>query len=101
MPRNAELLLTKLHMQFTNPEGQQVDFDYIEIEFAPNLYVKLNLTPNNCRVLQRYNPDLYQMIINVPLGSEIRFREFHEKNIDGVLPQGSITGIYKNQENEL
>lgn len=99
--KQAELLLTKLHMSFTNDSGQPVDFDFVEVEFAPNLYVKLNLTPNNLRVLQRYNPDFYQLIMNVPLGSTLSFKEYHSKNIDGVLPTGSITGIYNNAESEL
>lgn len=82
--KEAKIGITKLNMRFNNEQGQEVNFDYIEIEVAPNLYAKINLTPSNVRVLQKYNPDFYQLITNIPLGSELVFAEYHEKHLDGI-----------------
>lgn len=79
----ANITLTKLKMSFIGDKGNDVNFDYIEIEIAPNLYAKINLTPSNLRVLQKYNPDLYQIISNTGYGNEILFTENRPKHLDG------------------
>lgn len=85
----ASIGITKLKMQFTGDNGQEVNFDYIELEVAPNLYAKINLTPSNSRVLQKYNPDFYQLIMNTGYGSEIQFTENRPKSLDGIYSQDS------------
>lgn len=86
----AVIGVSKLHMQFNNDQGQEVSFDYLELEVAPNLYAKINLTPNNIRVLQKYNPSLYQLISNISLGQQIEFKEVKPaqvKHLDGIYSQ--------------
>lgn len=80
----ANITLTKLKMNFIGKDGNDVDFDYIEIEVAPNLYAKINLSPSNQRVLQKYNPDLYQLIMNSGYGNEVVFTENRPKHLDGI-----------------
>lgn len=92
----AKITFIKYQMQFTGQDGQDVKFDYVDIEFAPNLFVRFKLTPNNVRVLMRYNPDLYQLFCNIPYGLEIPFAEVELKK-----PETTITDIYKDQTNEL
>ncbi len=96
----AQFSVIKYQMNFTGKDGEQVKFDYIDIEFAPNLFVRFKLTPNNTRVLMRYNPDLYQLLCNIPYGTELKFAELPLNNSN--TPQGSvIRDIYTNAENEL
>lgn len=95
----AQFSVIKYQMNFTGKDGEQVKFDYIDIEFAPNLFVRFKLTPNNTRVLMRYNPDLYQLLCNIPYGTELHFAELP---LSSNTPQGSvIKDIYTNAENEL
>lgn len=87
--KEAKIGITKLNMRFNNDKGEEVNFNYIEIEVAPNLFAKINLTPSNVRVLQKYNPDFYQLISNISLGQEVVFSEYHEKHLDGIYSKDS------------
>ena len=51
------------------------------------------------RLMQKYAPDMYQLISNIPLGQSIVFREVQPARSDEGISQ-----IYRNQnefENEL
>lgn len=96
---NAILSITKLTNSFIDSQGQQVNYTYIEIEFAPGVFSKLSLKESNLRLMQKYAPDMYQLVNNMPLGQTVVFREVQpSRSNDG------ISGIYRNQtdlENEL
>lgn len=96
----ANITLIKYQMRFTGTEGNEVQFDYVDFEVAPNLFTRFKLTPNNERALMRYNPDLYQLIKNIPYGHEVIFQEFSEP-VKTPEVSRSISGIYTNAENEL
>lgn len=96
----ACLTLIKYNMRFTGDDGREIQFDYVDFEVAPNLFSRFKLTPNNERALARYNPDLYQLIKNIPYGHEIIFQEFSEPVVKPSATK-SISGIYTNAENEL
>lgn len=96
----ATLTLTKYFMQFTGDDGKEVKFDYVDIEFAPNLFSRFKLTPNNARCMERYNPNLYQFICNLPYGSTAVFCE-QRVSADQIRKAKTIEGIYSNSENEL
>lgn len=96
----AKLSVIKYQMFFTGSDGQEVKFDYIDIEFAPNLYVRFKLTPNNVRPLMRYNPDLYQLLCNIPYGVEVSFCE-EELSKSMEEKKKTIQDIYSNSNNEL
>lgn len=96
---NAVLSITKLTNSFIDTQGQQVNYTYIEIEFAPGVFAKLSLKESNLRMMQKYAPDMYQLVMNMPLGQSIVFKEVQPgRQNDG------ISQIYRNQtdfENEL
>lgn len=96
----ATLTLIKYQMRFTGDQGQEVQFDYVDFEVAPNLFSRFKLTPNNERALMRYNPDLYQLIKNIPYGHEVIFEESRAEAVKTTNTK-SISGIYTNAENEL
>lgn len=96
---NAILSITKLTNSFIDSQGQQVNYTYIEVEFAPGVFTKLSLKESNLRLMQKYAPDMYQLVMNMPLGQTVVFREVQpSRSSDG------ISGIYRQQndnENEL
>lgn len=97
--KNAIISVTKLSNSFTDNQGQQVNYVYLEIEFAPGVFAKLSLKESNIRLMQKYAPDMYQLISNIPLGQTIVFREVQPSR-----PEDGISQIYRNQtdyENEL
>lgn len=96
----ANITLIKYQMRFTGTEGNEVQFDYVDFEVAPNLFTRFKLTPNNERALMRYNPDLYQLIKNMPYGHEVIFQEYSEP-VKTPEVSRSISGIYSQAENEL
>lgn len=96
---NAILSITKLTNSFVDPNGQQVNYTYIEVEFAPGVFTKLSLKESNLRLMQKYAPDMYQLLMNLPLGQTVVFREVQPSRKDD-----GISEIYRNQniiENEL
>lgn len=98
MPNNAVLTLTKYSDFFPDREtGQRVEFQYLEIEFAPNCYAKFSLKNSNLHALEKYNPDMYQLIMNIPAGTPVQFIE-HWKDEDNGTEASSITDIYKNND---
>lgn len=97
--KQAVLSITKLTNSFVDTQGQQVNYTYVEIEFAPGVFTKLSLKESNLRLMQKYAPDMYQLIMNMPLGQSIVFREIQPSR-----PNDGISEIYRNQnelENEL
>lgn len=96
----AQFALIKYNMRFTGDDGREITFDYVDFEVAPNLFSRFKLTPNNERALMRYNPDLYQLIKNIPYGSEVIFQEISAPQ-EVPKPSKSLSGIYTNAENEL
>lgn len=96
----STLTLTKYFMQFTGQDGQEVKFDYVDVEFAPNLFTRFKLTPNNARAMERYNPNLYQFLHNIPYGSPTLFREA-SRAPEELDKAKTIQGIYTHSENEL
>lgn len=94
--KNTLLSLTKYVGSFIGDTGDTVKYQYVEIEFAPNCFAKFKLNEANLRVLQKYAPNMYQLLINVPEGSPLIFH-----HVPGT-PNG-ITAIYSQQaeENEL
>lgn len=93
---NTKLSLTKYVGSFVGDKGDQVNYQYVEIEFAPNCFAKFKLNESNLRCLQKYSPDMYQLLVNVPDGTPIIFQ-----HIPGT-PSG-ISAIYssQNESNEL
>lgn len=96
----STLTLTKYFMQFTGDDGKEVKFDYVDVEFAPNLFVRFKLTPNNLHALERYNPSLNQLVQNIPYGSPMLFREASRAPKEQERAK-TLEGIYTNSENEL
>lgn len=95
---NACLTLTKYSDFFPDREtGQKVEFQYLEIEFAPNCFAKFSLKNSNLRALQKYNPDMYQLVMNIPAGHPVAFIEYHEDE-ESNNEASSIKDIYNNNE---
>lgn len=97
--KNAIISVTKLSNSFVDAQGQQVSYIYLEIEFAPGVFAKLSLKEGNMRLMQKYAPDMYQLVSNISLGQTIVFREVQPSR-----PDDGISQIYRNQneyENEL
>lgn len=98
MPHNAILTLTKYSDFFPDREtGEKVEFQYLEIEFAPNCFAKFSLKNSNLRCLQKYNPDMFQLVMNIPAGHPVSFIE-HYNDEDNDTEASSIKDIYKNNE---
>lgn len=97
----ATLNVTKLLNSFIGDDGNKVDYETVEIEFAPNCFAVFKFNANNQRVLQKYNPNMYQFLCNLPHGQSVEFKETRVKNIDGITTPSGISGIYSKQENEL
>lgn len=96
---NAIINITKLSNSFVDATGQQVNYIYVEIEFAPGVFAKLSLKEGNLRLMQKYAPDMYQLISNIPLGQTIVFRE-----VMPARPESGISNVYRMQneaENEM
>ena len=87
----AVLGITKYVGQFVGDKGETVKYQYLEIEFAPNCFAKFKLNEANMRVLQKYNPDMYQLAINIPEGHTVQFKQIE------TTPSG-IGEIYSLQE---
>lgn len=97
--KNATISLTKYQDFFNDREtGQQMQYQYIEVEFAPNLYVKLSLKPSNLRVLEKYNPSLAQLITNTPFGYTYHFVEISPEMPEEPQGDTGIGEIYSNNE---
>ena len=94
--KEAKLILTKYQGQFTGDAGELVKYQYIEVEFAPNCFAKFKLNESNLRALQKYNPDMYQLLINISDGYPLDFSHISK------TPNG-IGAVYSSQkeENEL
>lgn len=92
----AQLVLTKYQGQFTGDNGDLVKYLYVEVEFAPNTFAKFKLNEANLRALQKYNPEMYQLMINIPEGTPLKFVELP------TTPNG-ISSVYSSQKeaNEL
>lgn len=92
----AKLEVTKYIGSFIGDKGDQVKYQYVDIEFAPNCYSRFKLNENNMRTLQKYNPDMYQLLSNVPEGHSVIFEQIP------ATPSG-IGEIYSfsKEENEL
>lgn len=91
--KNTQLSLTKYIGSFIGDNGDTIKYQFVEIEFAPNCFAKFKLNEANLRVLQKYAPDMYQLLINVPEGTPLLFT-----HIPGT-PNG-ITAIYSQQAND-
>ena len=94
--QDVNLILTKYLGQFVGDEGEKVNYEYIEIEFAPNCFSRFKFNENNKRVLQKYAPNMYQLLSNIDYGYPVQFshsRDDIEKN------KGKIAEIYKDSEN--
>lgn len=99
MPHNAELILTKYSDFFPDREtGEKVEFQYLEIEFAPNCFAKFSLKNSNLRCLQKYNPDMYQLVMNIPACHPVVFIEHHDDE-ESDKEASSIKDIYNNNDN--
>lgn len=98
MPKNAILTLTKYSDFFPDREtGERVEFQYLEIEFAPNCFAKFSLKNSNLRCLQKYNPDMYQLVMNIPSGHPVSFIE-HYNDEENNKEASSIKDIYDNND---
>lgn len=94
--KNAQLILTKYQGQFTGDNGDLVKYLYVEVEFAPNTFAKFKLNEANLRAMQKYNPEMYQLLFNIPEGTPLTFVEV-PKTPNGI---GSVYSLQK-EENEL
>lgn len=111
MKTNARIALTKFMDIFTGDDGKEVRFQYVEVEFAPNCFCRFKLNNSNMRVLQKYSPNMYQLLSNIPMGTPVIFEELGglDEDMQNELQQtykeynnpSGIGDIYKNQENEL
>lgn len=94
----AFITLTKYKDIFQDREtGKDTEYEYVEVEFAPNLCVKLSLKNSNLRVLAKYNPDFYQLVCNIPHYDPITFAEYHDVPEEPVGDSG-LKDIYSNNE---
>lgn len=96
--KEAVITITKLSDFFPDREtGEKVQFQYLEIEFAPNCFAKFSLKNSNLRCLQKYNPDMYQLVMNIPDGHTVPFVQssFNEEDSN---ENSSIKEIYENNE---
>lgn len=89
----AQLSLTKYIGQFIGDNGDLVKYQYIEIEFAPNTFGKFKLNEANLRALAKYNPEMYQLLLNIPEGHPLIFEEVKQST-------PKLSGIYSSQEEE-
>lgn len=96
---NARIALTKFHDVFVGKDGDQVNFEYVEVEFAPNCYCRFKLNNENKRALQKYAPNMFQLLSNIPCGTPVIFEELDNK-VD-VKVSSELENIYKNSESEL
>ena len=94
--KEACLEITKYVGSFIGDKGDQVKYQYVDIEFAPNCYSRFKLNENNLRTLQKYAPNMYQLLMNIPEGQPVVFKEYHE-------PRQNVGEIYtfSKAENEL
>lgn len=96
---NARLALTKFHDTFVGQDGSTVNFDYVEVEFAPNCFCRFKLNTANKRALQKYAPNMFQLLSNIPAGTPVLFEELENK-VD-VKVSSELESIYKQSESEL
>lgn len=88
--KDAKLVLTKLVNSFIGDQGDRVNFEFVEIEFAPNCYATFKLNNANMRALEKYAPDMYQLLSNCPVGSSMVFRRDEpaiRSDLDGIFSQ--------------
>lgn len=97
----AILGLTKLQNSFTDPQGQSITYTYLELELAPNVFAKLSLKESNLRVMQKYSPEMYQLVVNVPLGQQVIFREVQPSSPIHSTINEVYSGVGNSPENEL
>lgn len=91
----CNLALTKYVGQFVGDNGDKVNYEYVEIEFAPNCYARFKFNENNKRVLQKYAPEMYHLLTNIEYCYPVVFSH-KEKD---VKKSGKIADIYKDSEN--
>ena len=94
---NARLCLTKYIDSFVGQSGEQVNFEYVEVEFAPNCFCRFKLNSANKRALQKFAPNMFQLLSNVPCGTPVLFEELEDKQ----LAASELRDIYNNSESEL
>lgn len=94
--KKAVLGITKYVGQFIGDKGDTVKYQYLEIEFAPNCFTKFKLNEANLRCLEKYNPDMYQLVVNIPEGHLVQFEQI-PKTTNGI---GEIYSFSK-EDNEL
>lgn len=93
----ATIGFTKLQNSFIGKDGETVQYNYIELEIAPNVYATISLKESNMRVIAKYAPNMYQLITSAPLGTQYLFNEIQPANS---FNENSIKEIYSGQ-NEL
>ena len=94
---NARLALTKYIDTFIGNDGNPVRFEFCEVEFAPNLYCTFKLNSSNKRALEKYAPNLFQLLMNIPTGVPVIFQELEFES----EATSELQNLYKEQENEL
>lgn len=99
--KHAILGVTKYQGQFTDPQGQQVVYHYLEFEVAPNVFAKLSLKESNMRVMQKYAPDMFQLVQNLPLGTQVVFQEVQPVSPVHTTIGDIYSGSETTAENEL
>lgn len=92
----AKIGLTKYIDAFIGDNGERVNYEYVEIEFAPNCYAKFKLNNSNKRALQKYAPNMYQLLINIPAGVQVAFEEMPLDDDNGT----TIGELYATQEKD-
>lgn len=90
---NAKICLTKFLDTFVGQDGNNVNFEYVEVEFAPNCYCRFKLNNANKRCLQKYAPNMYHLLTTIPYGCPVAFEEMP---LDSEVT--SIGDLYKNAE---
>lgn len=94
--KDVNLILTKYFGQFVGDQGDKVNYEYVEIEFAPNCFARFKFNENNKRVLQKYAPNMYHLLCNIAYGYPVQFTHTAD---DIKKNKGKITDIYKDSEN--
>lgn len=88
--KDAKILLTKLVNSFIGDNGERVNYEFVEIEFAPNCFATFKLNSSNMRALEKYAPDMFQLLNNCPVGSSMVFRRDEpaiRSDLDGIFSQ--------------
>lgn len=92
--KEAVISLTKLVNSFVGQDGERVNYEFVEIEFAPNCYATFKLNSANKRALEKYAPDMYHLLTNCPVGSSMIFRR------DNPAIRKDLEGIYSSNRDD-